>query len=129
MEDVFLRTWENLLGRVSGPLAFRLVLQPAMALYFGIRDGLADADAGVPPYFWSVFTDRGQRRALLREGWHAVAKVFSLALAIDVIYQLLVIRFVYPGEAVLVAFLLAVVPYLAVRGPANRIARAISPKR
>jgi hypothetical protein len=30
---------------------------------------------------------------------------------------------VYPGEAVLVAIILAVVPYLFIRGPVNRIVR------
>ncbi|WP_455389318.1 hypothetical protein, partial [Petrachloros mirabilis] len=86
-----------------------------------------DARLGNPPYFWSIFTDPTQRRPLLHEGWKAVAKVFTIALVLDVIYQLLVLRLVYPGEAVLVAFLLAMLPYLVIRGPANRIARAVSP--
>jgi len=46
-----------------------------------------------------------------------------VALAIDVIYQLVVLRWIYPGETLLVAFLLACVPYLLIRGPVNRIAR------
>jgi len=41
----------------------------------------------------------------------------------DVIYQYLVFRWFYPGEAVIVAFVLAFVPYLLIRGPVNRIAR------
>lgn len=129
MEDVFARVWENLLGRLTGPLEFRLLLQPAIALYFGIRDGLKDAGSGAPPYFWAIFTDPTHRRLLLREGWQAVFKVFAAAVAVDVIYQIVVIRFVYPGEALLVAFLLALLPYLLVRGPANRIARAFNLER
>jgi hypothetical protein len=32
-------------------------------------------------------------------------------------------RFVYPGEAILVAIILAIVPYLMLRGVVNRLAR------
>jgi hypothetical protein len=42
---------------------------------------------------------------------------------IDVVYQIIAHRWVYPGEAVLVAVILAIVPYLLIRGPVNRIAR------
>jgi hypothetical protein len=48
--------------------------------------------------------------------------VFVLALVLDVVYQVLVLHWVYPGELLVVATLLALVPYLIVRGPANRIA-------
>ena len=44
--------------------------------------------------------------------------------AIDIVYQLIEHRWqVYPGEAILVAIILAIVPYLLVRGPINRIFR------
>jgi len=41
----------------------------------------------------------------------------------DVIYQLLVLKTFYPGEAVIIAILLAFVPYLLLRGPIARVAR------
>jgi len=41
----------------------------------------------------------------------------------DAIYQFLVLRWFYPGEALVTAFVLAVLPYLLIRGPAARIAR------
>jgi hypothetical protein len=34
-----------------------------------------------------------------------------------------VLRFVYPGEALIVAFVLSIVPYLLLRGLATRLAR------
>jgi len=43
----------------------------------------------------------------------------------DVIYQYLVYRWFYPGEALIVAFILAFVPYLLIRGPVDRIARRV----
>jgi hypothetical protein len=123
MEDLLIRVWDGLLSRVGGPMTFRLILQPAMAALLAFRAGLKDAREGRPPYFWTVLTDRAQRVDLLREGWRAIGRVFFLAVIMDVIYQWIVQRWIYPGEMVLVALLLAVVPYLLIRGPLNRIAR------
>lgn len=114
---------QHLIARVSGPMKFRLVLQPAMALFLAIRDGLKDAREGKPAYFWAVFTDPGVRRAMLKDGWKSVGKVFTLAVVLDLVYQLIELRWAYPGQAVPVAVILAIVPYLLLRGPANRIAR------
>jgi len=124
VDEMLARFWEHLGDRIGGPLTFRLILQPVMAGLLAVRAGLADARAGRPPYFWTILTDPAHRRDLLREGWKAVAKVFILAVAIDVAYELIVFRRIYPGEVLLVAFLLACVPYLLIRGPVNRIASA-----
>ena len=123
MEHMFIRVWENLIARVTGPMKFRLLMQPAMAIFFAIRGGLKDAREGAPAYFWALFTDKGERTAMLKDGWKAVGKVFILAIVLDVVYQIIEHRWVYPGEAVLVAIILAIIPYLLVRGPVNRIAR------
>ena len=123
MEHFLARIWETMCARVSGPLRFRLVLQPLMAVFFGVLGGLKDARAGKPPYFWALFTGAEGREQLLKEGWKSVGKVFILAVVLDVIYQWIVQRWIYPGETILVAVILAIVPYLLVRGPVNRIAR------
>lgn len=123
MEDLLTRIYENLIGRVSGPMKFRLILQPLMAAIFAIRSGLKDAKEGRPAYFWAIFTQPERRRELLREGWKSVGKIFVIAVIIDAVYQFIVLRWLYPGEALLVAAILAFVPYLLIRGPVNRIAR------
>jgi hypothetical protein len=122
MDEMLNRLWENLGGRIGGPMSLRLLLQPTIAAILAIRSGLADARAGKPAFLWTVLTDAEGRRELLRSGWKSVAKVFTLAIVLDVVYQLIVNRWVYPLESVIVAFLLACVPYLLVRGPVNRIA-------
>jgi hypothetical protein len=122
MDGIWDRVGNHLIERISGPMKFRLVLQPCMAIFFAIRAGLADAKAGKSPYFWGLLWNHGQRREMLRDGWKSVGKVFILAVVLDVIYQIIEIHFVYPGEAVIVAFLLAIVPYLIVRGTTTRIA-------
>jgi hypothetical protein len=123
MDHMWARVGSQLIARVSGPMKFRLVLQPAMAAFFAIRAGLADARAGRPPYLWALIWDHGQRGAMLKDGWKSVGRVFILALVLDVVYQIIVLRFVYPGEAIIVAFVLAIVPYLILRGLVTRAAR------
>ncbi len=123
MEDFFTRVAHDLAGRLSGPLQFRLLLQPAMAVLFALRDGFHDAHDGKPAYFWSIFTNTARRRNLLREGWKAIGKVFTMAMIVDAVYQFIALRWFYPGEALIVAIVLAVVPYVLVRGPLNRVLR------
>lgn len=123
MDEIMMRFIDNLGDRVTGPMKFRLVLQPLMALIFAVIAGLRDGREGRAPYFWSLFTDPGHRRELLEDGWKSVGKVFVLAIILDVVYQFMVARFVYPGEAIFVAIVLAIVPYLLVRGLVTRVYR------
>jgi len=122
MEEMFVRLIEDLTARVSGPMKFRIVLQPIMASIFAIAAGIKDARAGKPAYFWTMFTQPAQRSEMLKDGWKSVGKVFVLAMVLDIVYQLIVQRWVYPGEVIIVAFILAIVPYLILRGLVNRIA-------
>jgi hypothetical protein len=123
VDDVVARILHDLVGRLSGPLTLRLVLQPSVATAFAIRDGLRDARAGRPPHFWRLVTGSPEaRRRRLRETWRAVMKVFILAILLDCVYQWLVFRWVYPVEAIITAVVLAFVPYVAIRGIVNRLA-------
>jgi hypothetical protein len=98
------------------------MLQPAMAIFFATRDGLKDARAGRPPYFWTILTDPSQRSERLHEGFKAMARVIGLGVVMDAIYQYVAFKALYPLEIVIVVLGLAFVPYLLMRGPANRIA-------
>lgn len=116
-----MRIVNDMADRVSGPMKLRLVLQPAMASIFAILAGMKDARAGKPPYFWAILNDPAHRADMMKDGWKDVGKVFMLAMALDVVYQFVVLKFVYPGEVLIVAFLLAIVPYLILRGLVNRL--------
>jgi hypothetical protein len=119
-----------LVGRTTGPLTLRLILQPAVATFLAIRAGLADARGGKGPYFWSLLFHPSRREELLRAGWKDVRKVFLLAVILDVVYEVIVHRWVYPIQAVIVAAGLAIVPYVLVRGLTARIAGATTrPKK
>jgi len=122
-QEFFARVWEMLIGRVDGPFTFRLLVQPTVAAILAVRAGLRDARENRPPYLWSIFTQTAGRRDLLRQGFADVGKVFVVAIALDVTYELIVFRWVYPGQAVIVAATLAFIPYLLIRGPVTRIAR------
>lgn len=122
MEDFFNRVWTNLIGRVEGPMKFRLVIQPLVACILGVRAGLRDAHQHRPPYFWALAFGSGHRRDLLRDAWKDFGKVFVVGVILDVVYQLIVLHMVYPGEAIVVAILLAAVPYMLVRASVTRLA-------
>ena len=87
MDELLARISEAVTGRINGPMAFRLVIQPAVATFLAIRAGLHDARTGQPYYAWAIFTDPVHREELLREGWKAVAKVYVLAVLIDLAYR------------------------------------------
>jgi hypothetical protein len=112
---IWMRVVQNLIDRVSGPMNFRFILQPVMASIFAIIAGLKDANAGRPPYFWSFMIGRAHR-VDIKDGWKSVGKVIVVALALDIVYQVIVLRSVYPGEAVIVAFVVVIAPYLILRG-------------
>ena len=120
MED-FLNWLEMvIIGRIDGPLHFRLLLQPAMAVFLAVRDGRADARMGKSPYFWSLFTEPEKRGKKMREGWKSVSKVFLLAIVLDLVYQFLALPEVHPLRSVIVAAVLAIIPYVALRGVFTR---------
>ena len=125
MEDILARISENLIGRIHGPLTFRILLQPAVAIFFAVRAGLRDAREERPPYFWALFYNPTHRREMLRDGWRDVGKIFVIAVVLDIVYQLIVLRWVYPGETLLVAAALALLPYLILRGVVTRVARLV----
>jgi hypothetical protein len=114
------RIWQSILARPSGPLAFRFILQPLMAAIIAIRDGFQDARRGRSPFFWTILSNPQERGGRLREGLNATARILLLGLAIDTIYQVVVFKAFYPYEALIIALLLAFVPYLLIRGVVSR---------
>lgn len=124
MEDFLGSLLTDLIGRTDGKMHFRIYLQPLMAAVFAIRDGRKDAHEGRPAYGWSLLTDAEHRRYLVKDGWKGISKVFVVAYVLDVVYQFVVLGGLRPLQALFTAILLAIVPYVLLRGPANRIAHA-----
>jgi hypothetical protein len=129
MDDLWTLLADNLHDRVSGPMKFRIVLQPIMATLLAIRSGLKDAKSGARPYFWSLLSTPGHRMEMIKDGWKSVGRLFLLAVALDLIYQAIVQSSIRPRAAIFVAIILAIVPYLLLRGIVTRIARRLMTRR
>src|SRR6185437_10940893 len=89
------RIWHDLVERPDGPMAFRCVLQPAMAVIAAVHDGLKDARGGNRPFVETVLRDPAKRAARIREGLNATARILLLGLVMDGIYQALVLHRFY----------------------------------
>ena len=121
MEEFLMNTWEELIGRQSGPLYFRLILQPIVAAVLAIRAGRSDAREGKRTFFWAFAREPERRRILLREACRDIGKLFLVGVVLDVVYQLIVFHGIRPVQSLMVATVLAVLPYLVVRGLTNRV--------
>lgn len=106
-----------------GPMTFRFALQPAMAALEAGLDGARDARTGRSLFLWTLLTKSQERVCRLHEALRATARVMLLGLTMDIIYQYLMFDTFHPAEAVLIALLLAFMPYVILRGPAARIAK------
>jgi hypothetical protein len=115
----------QLVGRVDGPLHFRLFMMPTVASILAVRADLKDAREGRPALLGAFVTDPVERRRLLRGALNDVGRVFLVAIVLDTAYQLWVFRWVYPLQVLIVAVTCAVVPYALVRGPILRTARLV----
>jgi hypothetical protein len=121
--EVHERIWRDIAARPDGPMTFRFILQPCMAALAAFHDGAKDARLGRSPYLWSLLSRSGESGGRLREGLIATARIILLGLVMDSVYQATVLGTFYPGEAVLIAILLAFLPYLLLRGPFARLVR------
>jgi hypothetical protein len=124
MQDFFGQRWAELLARATSPMKIRLILQPVVAIVLAVRAGLRDARVGQSPFLRAISVDPTRRRTVMREAWSDTAKLFIVACLLDLVYQALVLHAFRPVQTLIVAMLLALIPYLLLRGPATRIARA-----
>jgi hypothetical protein len=110
------RIWHNLIDRPSGPVSFRFILQRSMAAIAAIHDGRKDTRGDRSPFLSVLTQDRQETVRRLREGLTATARIILLGLAMDTIYQAFVFDTFYPFEALIIALILALAPYLLIRG-------------
>ena len=109
METYFTRFLEQLAGRVGGPMTFRFVVQPAVAVFLGIRAGLRDAAAS-------------QRPTGFAGSMKDVGRLWAFAFALDAVYQVFVLHAFHPLQSLLVSVLLALGPYFLARMSAGILA-------
>ena len=102
---------------------FRLFVMPIVVTFFAVRAGLRDAKEGQPSFLWGLLTDPVERRKRLASGWKDISRIFLVAIVLDITYQLMVLRALYPGQVLIVAVTCAVVPYVLFRGTATLLSR------
>lgn len=112
---------EDIAARLTGPMSFRFIVQPVIAIILGIRDGILDARAGTPPFIYDVIFKPEDRRKQLKSALKAVLKPVILGIVLDGIVQYLMFKQIWPVAAILVGSLVIGVPYALARGLTNRI--------
>jgi len=120
---------EELLGRASGPLHLRLWTAPTVAIILAIRAGLGDAREGQPAFLWGFIANPTERRRLLHLVWKDIARVVILALVLDTVYQVFVLRAFHVVQAMIVVVVCAIVPYVLFRGLTTRLTRGLYKKQ
>jgi hypothetical protein len=86
------RFWSELVGRLTGPLTFRLILQPVMAAINAARDGVKDARQGRPPLLLDDVHEAVRTRAPAEGRWTAELRVIVLGVVMDLVYQYIVFK-------------------------------------
>jgi hypothetical protein len=120
---------EELPHRFTGPGRFRFILQPMIAIFLGIRGGLADAKMGNPPYLFGLLFHADRRGELLRSGAAAISTLLAVGIIMDVVFQLILYRAVHPGAALVVGPLFICFPYALSRALTTRLARRTGEKQ
>ena len=100
VEDVFARAWEQLTGRITGPMWIRFLVQSSVGIGLGVRAGLRDAAAHRQAYLAAFVETASARRALLRDMWKDVARLCVLVFTVDVVYQVAVLQWFYPLQEI-----------------------------
>jgi hypothetical protein len=115
---------DDLAARLTGAMSFRFILQPALAVLLGIRDGLLDARAGTPPFIADLLFRPQHRARQLKAAFHRLLSPILIAILLDAIAQHLIFQHVRPVAALLVGTFVMGLPYAVARGLSNRLASA-----
>jgi hypothetical protein len=129
MDDAIQRIVEGIVARVTGPMHLRFMLQPAMAILLGIRDGRLDAKAGIVPFIWKLVFEPGERKKALKSALGTLLTPIIIGTLMDAIAQYLIFQHIRPMVALLVGTFVMGLPYAAARALSNRIATSMAKRR
>ena len=74
---------DSLVARLVGPMRFRFVLQPLMAVLLGVRDGKNDAKLGKPPFFLDLIFNPKDRKRNLKGAWKSLMVPIFIGTVLD----------------------------------------------
>ena len=107
--DTIARGWDNFVDRLGGPMSFRFLMQPAMAIFFAVRAGLNDARQNNPTFLGCALSNPSSWRARMRLSWKDVGAVFIIAVILDAIYQVVVHPGIFALELLITATVLSLI--------------------
>src|SRR5262249_2957777 len=107
----------------GGPMTFRFFLQPTMAAIAALHDGVKDAREGHKSFFWRAWRHPSEQNGRLPGGLISPARIMLPGVRMDVVFPFKELDEFYPAEAVVIALLLAVIPYFVFRWIIEGIAR------
>jgi hypothetical protein len=113
----------DLMARLTGPGRLRFVIQPLVAIILGVRGGVRDARAGLPPFLWALLFHAEHRREMWREAMASVRDLVVVAILLDLVAQALIFHEMRPGPALIIGPPLILIPYALSRACTNQIAR------
>jgi hypothetical protein len=117
------RFLDDMVARLHGPGRLRFIFQPTVAILLGARDGMKDARAGNLPFLWDQVFHASDRPGLLRSALASVSNLVAVAILLDIVSQLLILRMVNPFAALILGPVLIGLPYASSRALTNRITR------
>ena len=116
---------DQIAARLTGPMNFRFILQPLVAIFvLGLKDGRLDARSGVPPFVLDLVLRPEDRKRDLKSAAHRLLVPVIIGAVLDGVAQYLIFKHIRPGAALLVGALVMGVPYSLSRGITNRIVSA-----
>ena len=120
---------DYILELIAGPGTFRFVIQPVLAILFGVRDGRNDAKSSTPPILYMLLLQSGKRREALKGVLKSIALPLTLAVAIDSILQIYIFGVWRLQWALVIGLGLVGIPYILARGITNRIFSVLRDKK
>ncbi len=121
MDELVQRTVEGVVDRVTGPMSFRFLFQPFVAILLGIRDGRLDAKANAHPYISTVLFEPGNRAKAVGKTLQTLTTPMLVGTGLDAIAQYLIFHRVLVVPAILVGVCVMALPYSFARGISNRV--------
>ena len=118
------RFFDDIAARFVGPGRLRFILQPLMAIFLGLRDGIKDAHELTPPFLSSLVFSRAHRKTMWRQAITSTSDRIAIAILLDLLAQALIFGEIRPGVALVLGPILIAVPYATARGVANRVTRS-----
>ena len=105
----------RVVARLGGPLKFRLIFQPLVAVILGVRHGWQDAKRGEPSLLASIITEPHGRSTRILALVKGILFAMILACVFDGIDQYLIFGWVRISGALTLGITIVALPYIAAR--------------